>query len=71
MTIAPIESTMSDIANTTDCVITLGSRWRTMIRESRSPAACAASTYSWRLATRISARMMRAYDTQPTSVMAM
>ena len=42
-----------------------------MMRESRSPATLAASTYSRRLATRISARMMRVYDTQPTNVMAM
>ena len=42
-----------------------------MMRASRKPAACAASTYSWRLATRTSPRMMRVYETQPTSVIAM
>ena len=51
---------MSDIAKMIACMITLGSRWRTMMRASRSPATLAATTYSRRLATRISARMMRA-----------
>ncbi len=50
---------MSDIAKITACMITFGNRWRTMMRESRNPATLAASTYSRRLATRISARMMR------------
>ena len=42
-----------------------------MMRASERPAARAASTYSRRFCTRISARTMRAYDTQPTTVMAM
>src|SRR5438034_490907 len=61
---------MSDIEKITDCMITLGSRWRTMIRASLSPAMRAASTYSRRLATRISALMMRVSETQPTIVIA-
>ena len=42
-----------------------------MMRASERPAARAASTYSRRFCTRISPRTMRAYDTQPTAVMAM
>ena len=29
---------MSDIAKTIACMMTFGNRWRTMMRESRSPA---------------------------------
>ena len=42
-----------------------------MMRAFESPAAWAARMYSWRFATSISPRMMRAYDTQPTTVIAM
>ena len=62
---------MSLIENTIACVITFGSRWRAMMRASERPAARAASTYSRRFCTRISPRTMRAYDTQPTTVIAM
>ncbi len=42
-----------------------------MMRASERPAARAASTYSRRFCTRISPRAMRAYETQPTAVIAM
>ena len=62
---------MSDMAKTMAWPTTFGRMCRTMIRGVENPADCAARTYSWRFATRISPRMMRAYDTQPTIVMAM
>ena len=61
---------MSDIAKTMAWLITFGRMCRTTMRASENPADCAARTYSWRLATRISPRMIRAYDTHPTSVIA-
>src|SRR4029450_7487523 len=56
------------VASTSTGPITLGSTWRAMMRSGATPVTRAACTYSLLRSTSVDPRTVRAYCTQPVSV---